>query len=263
MKQIELILSVLLGAFFSPAFAQYLGQMQGHVPAVPFQIQGPPCNLPNTVQASEFQMLDAPVKIENCMVTPFDGYQRGAIGAHTRVDMNGKLGKGWTAYYSVECFGSSGGLMGECGALYARVEPVLGGSPLWHFAIHGECRNRGENPGLCGGLNIELRDHWQEQYGAPSKGEFLAVNIQPSPSMRNVKGVQIQHGEAFQFSFDHDGAFERVGHVNGTPFCWKFEASTQQLLLIRGCHLHGAQVAHVIDLNWRANLPLYIPHKRY
>jgi hypothetical protein len=260
---------VLVGLLAVPALwhrsakAQYLGANQPAVPAVPFRVQGPPCNFPATVASAEFQSLDAPVKIENCMLTPFDGYQRGAIGAHTSIDMNGKWGKAWTAYFSADCFGSSGNTFGECGALYARVEPVFGGHPLWHFGLHSECRNRGANPGICGGLNIELRDHYKEKHGTPSSGEYIGINIQPSPEMRNVKGIQFQHGQAYQYTLDHDSAFERLGHVDGTPFCWKFEPTTQQLLLVRGCHLQGAQVAHVIDVNWRPNLPMYVPGRRY
>jgi len=263
MKRYALILSVLLGAFFSPAFAQYLGQMQNPVPAVPFHVQGPACNLPNSVSNSEFQMLDAPVKVQNCMVTPTDGYQRGAIGVHTRIDMNGKAGKNWALYSSAECFGWSGSAMGECGAFYGRLEAPEGSGPLWQAAGFFEFRNRSQNHGTGMALGLELRDHFQEKYGIQGAGEFHGVILQPYPNLRGVKGFRFMNGHTYQYTIDHDGAFEMLGNVDGTPFCRKFEPSTQQVLFIRGCHLHGAQVAHVIDLNWRANLPLYIPHKRY
>lgn len=269
MKRAALILSVLWGAFFSPAFAQYLGQMQSHAPAAPFQIQGPSCNLPNSVSNSEFQMLDAPVKVQNCMVTPVDGYQRGAIGAHTQVDMDGKGGKGWTAYYSSECYGKPGaGKVAECGPLYTRDEAPEESGPMWHSAAHFEFRNRSQNFGLAIGANIELRDHYQEKYGNPSQGQFYGIVLQPYPNLRGVRGLRFMHGHTYQYTVDHDGGFEQLGTTDGTPFCRKYEPSTQQVLYIRGvpgqgCGAPGAQVAHVVDLNWRADLPLYVPGRRY
>lgn len=265
---------VLIGVLGIPALwhrsahAQYLGQQPTPVHTHPFQVVGPSCELPNSVSNSEFQMLDAPVKLQNCMVTPFDGYQRGAIGAHTRIDMRGKAGKNWTLYSSAECFGASGSAMGECGSLYGRLESPEGSGPLWQSAGFFEFRNRAQNHGTGMVLGLEIRDHYQEKYGVAGAGEFYGIVLQPYPNVRNVRGLRFMNGHTYQYTVDHDGGFEQLGTTDGTPFCRKYEPSTQQVLYIRGvpgrgCAAPGSQVAHVVDLNWRADLPLYVPGRRY
>lgn len=252
-----------LALFCRGAAAQYQGQQQPPVHTVPFQVVGPSCSLPNSIANSEFQMLDAPVKLQNCMVTPADGYQRGSIGVHTRIDMNGKAGKNWAMYSSAECFGGSGAGMGECGAFYGRLEAPEQSGPLWQAAGFLEFRNRAQNHGTGMVLGLEIRDHYQEKYGVSGAGEFYGIVFQPYPNVRGVKGFRFMNGHTYAYTIDHDGAFEMLGNVDGTPFCRKFEPSTQQVLFIRGCHLYGAQVAHVIDLNWRPDLPMYVPGRRY
>jgi hypothetical protein len=245
------------------ANAQYVGQRSTPVHTSPFQVVGPSCELPNSVANSEFQMLDAPVKLQNCMVTPQDGYQRGAVGAHTRIDMRGKAGKNWTLYSSAECFGYSGSSMGECGSLYGRLESPEGSGPLWQSAGFFEFRNRSQNHGTGMALGLEIRDHYQEKYGVQGAGEFYGIVLQPYPNLRGVRGLRFMNGHTYQYTVDHDSGFERIGTTDGTPFCRKYEPITQQMLYIRGCDQPGAQVVHVIDLNWKPDLPLYVPGRRY
>lgn len=267
MKRIFAVVFFLV-LFSQGAAAQYQGQTPTPVQTVPFQVVGPPCSIPNSVVNSEFQMLDASVKVQNCMQTPADGYQRGAIGAHTQVDMNGKGGKAWTGYFSAACYGPTGPYIAECGALYGRVEPMFGAYPYWHFAGHLECNSYSADAGFCGALNLELRDFHQINHGVRGKGRFIGINIQPAPYMTGVEGIQFQNGQTYKYTVNHDSGFIQLGSTHGTPFCMKYESNTQQVLFLRGvpnvgCGGQGSQVAHVIDMNWSPNLPMYVPGRRY
>jgi hypothetical protein len=236
------LLSAILGAFFTPAHSQTIYQ--------PLNLLSWYCPLPVSIASSEFSVADAGVKAERCLVIPTssNGYQLNGVAASARIDTNNnRYSKAVGGYFSAEVFGRHSGFA-EAVGVYARVEPAA--KDTWAVALHGECRARTLETGLCMGLNIELRDHAGEDAGTQSKQTMLGINVQPGETQRGVVGMQFQNPQAYSHSIDFAGTFIKIGQVDDTPFCIKFSGRSQLLEFWRGCGNPGATRVGFINMNW-------------
>lgn len=243
-KVIAAIASALCGAFFTPAKAQVSTIYQ---PLFLFTGQ---CNLPNSVADSEFKSTDGGFKVDRCLLIPpaSFGYQLNGVAASARIDSNwNRYSKAVGGYFSAEVFGKHTGFA-EAVGVYARVEPAV--ENTWAVALHGECRSRTLETGLCMGLNIELRDHAAEEAGKPSKQTMLGINVQPGENQKGVVGMQFQNPQAYSHSIDFAGTFIKIGQVDDVPFCIKFSGRSQLVEFWRGCGSPGATRHGFINMNW-------------
>lgn len=258
MKQIIVcIASAILGAFFTPASAQFAGYLPSVSIQSPLVYRNQACNLPMTRAYSEFLTTSGAYIGDVCMVTPTSYFQQNGLAVSSRVDMAGKHGKAVGAYFSAEGFGEAtstpGGYGGEVVGLYSRVEPH---GNHWTTAIHGECRNQSRGPGLCMGLNIELNGN--EREAGPTAQHFIGINVQPdSISNGRVVGMQFQHPEKYIWAIDVAGAPIKLGQTHDVGFCMVYKAELQKLQFVRGCGAPGAVVAHEIDLGWQPGMKPY------
>ena len=244
MKIIIALVGAFLGAFFSPAFSQVSSIYQ------PISVLSNYCPIPGSVAYSEFLMADAGVKSDRCFTIPVwtIGYQLNGIASSARIDSNNnKYSKAVGGYFSAEVFGTHVGFT-EAVGVYARVEPSA--KDTWSVALHGECRARTLETGLCMGLNIELRDHAGEEAGTPSKQTMLGINVQPGETQRGVVGMQFQNPQAYAHSIDFAGTFIKIGQVDDVSFCLKFSGRSQLLEFWRGCGSPGATRTGFINMNW-------------
>lgn len=241
---ITLLLSAFLGAFFSPAVAQVTPIYQ------PLSLLSGYCVLPGSISYSEFLTADAGLKADRCLTIPTfsTGYQLNGIATSARIDTNkNNYSKAVGGYFSAEVFGTHTGFA-EAVGVYARVEPAA--RDTWAVALHGECRARTLEPGLCMGLNIELRDHAGEDAGTQSKQMMLGINVQPGETQRGVVGMQFQNPQAYAHSIDFAGTFIKIGQVDEVPFCIRFSGRSQLVEFWRGCGNPGATRHGFINLNW-------------
>jgi hypothetical protein len=248
------LVTLLLSAM--PASAQFIGFNPSVNINQPTVYRHQVCNLPSTTAYTEFLMTGGAYLGDVCMVTPHAGFQQNGIASSSRVFMNGLHGKAVGAYFSAEGFGNAtttpGGYGGEVIGVYARVEPQ---GNHWTTALHGECRNRATGPGLCMGLNIELRDHTIAETGRQSQQTFLGINVQPGDDQRGVIGMQFQNPQAYRHSMDFAGTFIKLGDVDGVGFCMKFGGKTGREQLVefwRGCGDPGATRHGYVNMNWNA-----------
>ena len=249
---IAVITSALLGAFFTPASAQFIGFKVSAPINQPLVYRNQVCSLPMTLAYSEFLTTTGAYIGDVCMVAPTfsNGYQLNGIATSARIDTNmNPYSKAVGGYFSAEVFGTHTGFA-EAVGVYARVEPSA--KDTWSVALHGECRARTLETGLCMGLNIELRDHAGDDAGTPSKQMMLGINVQPGENQRGVIGMQFQNPQAYAHSIDFAGTFIKIGQVDDTPFCIKFSGRSQLLEFWRGCGHPGATRTGFINMNWNA-----------
>lgn len=213
-------------------------------------IQGNVCNLPNSIAHSEFQHTSGAFKGDRCLIIPTasDGWQLNGSAFSARIDANGnRYSKAVGGYFSAEVFGKVGWVAESVG-VYARTEPATGG--VWAPALYGECRARTWAAGTCAGMIVELRGDPSRPPGTPDLQTYIGVNIQPGPDQSGVIGLQFQHGHTYKHAIDVDGAFIRLGTVDGVGFCMKFSGRSQLVEFWRGCGEPGATRHGYVNMNW-------------
>lgn len=213
-------------------------------------IQGNACYLPNSVAYSEFLTASGAFKGDRCLIIPTgtNGWQLNGAAFSARIDANNNAySKAVGVYASAEVFGRVGGVAESVG-VYARTEPAT--PNVWAVALYGECRARTWGPGICAGAIVELRGDPSRPPGTPDLQQYIGINVQPGPDQSGVIGLQFQHGHTYKHAIDVDGAFIRLGTVDGVGFCMKFSGRTQLVEFWRGCGEPGATRHGFINMNW-------------
>jgi hypothetical protein len=258
MKRIALIISVLCGAFLSPAFAQ-LGLTQPQQIAQPLHLNNQQCSLPPTLAYHEFLTASGGFKADMCFIAPpngaGDGWQLNGIAASARTNFNGSAAKAVGGYFAAEGFGepqsNPGGYGGEVVGVYGRAQPR---GRNWATGGHVECMSESPDEGVCMGLNAEVGRGIPLQPGQQDTQRYIGINVQPREATRGVTGLNFQRPETYRDIINLDGAAVTLGQVDGVPFCMKFEPSIQKLLFLRNCYSSSADIVLAIDMNWRPGL---------
>lgn len=161
-----------------------------------------------------YQTLDGENKAFGRIKSPFEGYLKAGTVGFAEVDMAGVGGTAVGAYGFASMVGAGGGRQREGVGIYGRVNKQTTG---FAFPLHGECINQTDQGGTCVGVNIEMRDDFAQTAKEPTG--FIGANIQPSPEMRNVVGMQFQNPQAYRWAIDLQGAPIRLGEHGGVSMC--------------------------------------------
>ncbi len=255
----KLCIYVWLMLSLSPVWAQF-GLTQPQQITQPLHLNNQNCGLPPTLAYREFLMTTGGVKMDMCLIAPpngaGDGWQLNGIAASARTNFNGSAAKAVGGYFAAEGFGEPtpvpGGYGGEVVGVYGRAQPR---GKHWATGTHGECMSESPDEGVCIGLNSEVGRGIPLQPGQQDPQRYIGVNVQPREATRGVTGLNFQRPETYKDVINLEGAAVTLGKVDNVPFCMKFEASTQRLLFLRNCYSANADVAFVIDMNWKPGMP--------
>jgi hypothetical protein len=218
------------------------------------------CGIQMTLAYSEFLTTSGGFKSDMCLISPpngqGDGWQLNGIAASARTNFNGSAAKAVGGYFAAEGFGeprpTPGGYGGEVVGVYGRAQPR---GRNWATGLHGECMSESSAGGVCIGANVEVGRGIPLQPGQKDPENYIGVNVQPREATRGVIGLQFQHPSTYKHAIDLNGAVMTLGYVDGVRFCQVFQPETQKILYVRDCDSPGAQIAAVIDMNWRPGLP--------
>lgn len=255
----SLLLSVLLGAFFSPAFAQ-MGLTYPQKLSQPLHLNNQNCGLPMTLAYREFLTTSGGFKSDMCFIAPpngaGDGWQLNGIAASARTNFNGSAAKAVGGYFAAEGFGepqpNPGGYGGEVVGVYGRAQPR---GRNWATGGHVECMSESPDEGVCMGLNSEVGRGIPLQTGQQDTQRYIGINVQPREATRGVTGLQFQRPETYKHVIDLNGAVLTLGYVDGVRFCMVFVPKSQAILGLRNCDAPVADVAFRLDMNWQQGMP--------
>jgi hypothetical protein len=258
MKRTALLLSVLLGAFFPPAFAQ-MGLTTPQQITQPLHLNNQNCGLPMTLAYREFLTTSGGFRSDMCLIAPpngtGDGWQLNGIAASARTNFNGSAAKAVGGYFAAEGFGeptpTPGGYGGEVVGVYGRAQPR---GRHWATGLHGECMSESDGDGVCIGANVEVGRGIPLQHGQQDPQRYIGINVQPREATRGVTGLNFQRPETYKHSIDLNGTVITLGYVDGVRFCMVFLPHSQSLLGLRNCDAQAADVAFRLDMNWRPGM---------
>jgi hypothetical protein len=247
---VKKIITIALLLFGINAFAQ-VGVQPAQLIPQPLKYTYQVCGLPASIAYTEFNYAQAGFTADVCLIAPANqpGWQMNGFAASARINTNASAySKAVAGYFSAEVFGFNTGFA-EAVGIYARVEPAV--ASTWGVALHGECRARTTLPGLCMGLNIELRGDPNRTPNMPDQQTYIGMNIQPGADQTGVIGLQFQHPQAYAHSIDLDGTCVKLGAVDGVGFYMRFGGRSQLLEFWRGgCAVPGATRHGFVNMNW-------------
>lgn len=191
--------------------------------------------------------VDAQIKGQRSVVSPYTGYLIAGVAGGARVDMNGVGGSAVGVYGVGTGYGRPGGRQDEIAGVYGRADKV---GSFWAAGVHGECLTDPygiDHGGSCIAGNFEM-------IGKNPKSLVIGVNIQPRPEVRNAIGVQIQDNAvtSYRYGVSAPNLPHQFGDVDGDDFCMKFVPTTQRLEFWRACDKSWATRVGYINMNYGA-----------